>query len=55
MPCPFFMHVDGGRWKGAGDVADTARMVEVDVRDGDAGQLRRTDSDLAQRSEKNRH
>ena len=32
------MHVDGGVWKGGGHVADAARVVEMDVRDGHTGE-----------------
>jgi hypothetical protein len=47
--------VDLRSGKGAGDVADAARMIEVDVRHRDSGQLARTHPDLRQRSEQHRH
>ena len=46
VPGPLLVDVHLRRGKGAGDVADAAGVVEVDVGHGDTGQLRRTDPDL---------
>ena len=45
------VHVDGRVGKRAGDVADAAGVVEVDVGDGDAGEVGRRDVELGQRVE----
>ena len=52
---PLLVHVDGRRGEGAGDIADPARVVEVNMRHGDTGQVRRTKADLVQGGEQHRH
>ena len=47
--------VDGGVGKGAGHVADAAGVVEVDVGDGDAGQVVGADAEVVERGEQRRH
>ncbi len=55
MPCPLLVHVHGGGRKGPGDVAHPAGVVEVDVGDGDPGQLGGPDADLVERGEEDGH
>ena len=54
VPRPLLVHVDRGRGKGAGHVADAACMVEMDVGDRHPGQFPGTDTDLAQGGEQDR-
>src|SRR5581483_2833992 len=51
MPGPLLVHVHGGVREGAGDVADAAGVVEVDVGDSDASEIRGCHVQLAERSQ----
>ena len=54
VPRALFVDVDGGRGKGPGDVAHPAGVVEVDVGDGDAGQIVGPDPHLPERGQQDR-